>query len=475
MPNSKQLHTARNAHLIGIGGIGVSALARWLSALGKNVSGCDAIASKITNSLSNASIPIVLGHNSDHIKEFKPDIIIASPAVPEDNPEVLEAKKAGIPVLSYPEALGVLSNPLETIAICGTNGKSTTTALVGLALIKGGIDPTVLVGSIIKEISGNFRKGDSNIAVIEACEYKRAFLQYAPQNIIIANIEAEHLDYFKSLEDVISAFKEFTLRIKPKGTVIANGDDQNIKKVLSEISAKRPDIKIIRFGKGENCDVRFSNITAKKEKTYFDAVSLRNKAKTFCLQIPGEFNVYNAAAALAAAEVYGVSFEITSKILDEFAGIWRRFERVGEYKEAIIISDYAHHPTAVEKTLLAARSIFPKRRIVAVFQPHQHNRTRMLFDDFVKCFDAADVVILPEIYKVLGRIGEEDKKISSSDLASAIKDRDGEKGVSREILFAKDLKEAEYLIKKHTQRNDCVLIMGAGDIGDLPERIVLKK
>ena len=209
MLNLKHLHTARNAHLIGIGGIGVSALARWLSALGKNVSGCDAIASKITNGLSDVSIPIVFGHNSDHIKEFKPDIIIASPAVPEDNSEISETKKSGIPVLSYPEALGLLANPLETIAICGTNGKSTTTALVGLMLLEGGIDPTILVGSIVKEISGNFRKGDSGIAVIEACEYKRAFLQYAPQNIIITNIEAEHLDYFKSLEDVISAFKEF--------------------------------------------------------------------------------------------------------------------------------------------------------------------------------------------------------------------------------------------------------------------------
>lgn len=475
MLNSKQLLTARNAHLIGIGGIGVSALARWLSALGKNVSGCDAAKSKITDELGKESISIEPEHNSEHIGQYKPDIIIASPAVPDDNPEILEAKKAGIPVLSYPEALGILSNSLETIAICGTNGKSTTAALAGLTLVKGGIDPTILVGSIVKEISGNFRKGESNIAVIEACEYKRAFLQYAPQNIIITNIEAEHLDYFKSLEDVISAFKEFSLQIKQNGALITNGDDRNVKKVLSEISAKRPDIKIITFGKSENCDVRFSNITAKKEKTYFEVVSLKNKAKTFCLQIPGEFNVYNAAAALAAAEVYGVSFEIASNILDDFAGIWRRFERVGEYMGAIIISDYAHHPTAVEKTLLAARSIFPKRRIVAVFQPHQHNRTRMLFDDFVKCFDAADVVILPEIYKVLGRIGEEDKKISSNDLARAIKDRDGEKGASREIIFAKDLQETEYLIKKHTRIDDCILIMGAGDIGDLPKRIVLKK
>ena len=453
----------------------MSALARWLSVLGKNVSGCDAAESKITGDLSNASIPIVFGHNPDHIKEFKPDIIIASPAVPEDNPEILEAKKAEIPVLSYPEALGILSNPLETLAICGTNGKSTTTALVGLALINGGIDPTVLVGSIIKEINGNFRKGDSNIAVIEACEYKHAFHYYAPQNVIITNIEAEHLDYFKSLKNVISAFKGFALRLKKNGALIVNGDDRNVAEVLNEVSAKRPDIKIIRFGKGANCDVRFSNIKAKKEKTYFNAVSLKNQAKTFCLQIPGEFNVYNAAAALAAAEVYSVSFEIVSRVFDDFSGIWRRFERVGEYKEAIIISDYAHHPTAVEKTLLAARSIFPKRRIVAVFQPHQHNRTRQLFDDFVKCFDAADVVILLEIYKVLGRMSEEDNKISSNDLVRAIKDRDGEKGVSREILFSKDLNEAEYLIKKHIQKNDCVLIMGAGDIGDLPEKIVTKK
>ena len=475
MHNSKQLHTARNAHLIGIGGIGLSALARWLLALGKNVSGCDAIASKITRALIKESISVDFGHNPEHIRKFKPDIIIASPAVPEDNPEILEAKKMGVPVLNYPEALGLLSNSLVTTAICGTNGKSTTTALVGLALIKGGIDPTILVGSIVKEISGNFRKGDSNVAVIEACEYKRAFHHYTPQNIIITNIEAEHLDYFKSLEDIVSAFEEFALQIKPDGIIIANGDDLNVKKVLDNVAAKRPDIKIIRFGKGNGCDIKFSNVKVKKEKTYFDIVSFENEAKTFCLQIPGEFNVYNAAAVLTAAKVYDVSFEKSSDVLSDFGGIWRRFERVGEYRGALIISDYAHHPTAVEKTIQAARSIFPKRRIVAVFQPHQHNRTRMFFDDFVKCFDEADVIILLEIYKVLGRISEEDKKISSNDLVSAMKDRDGEKGVSREILFALDLHEAEFLVKKHTQKNDCVLIMGAGDIGELPERIVLKK
>src|SRR3972149_9766223 len=319
MHNLKQLHNARNAHLIGIGGIGLRGLARWLLALGKNVSGCDAIASKITRALIKESISVDFGHNPEHIRKFKPDIIIASPAVPEDNPEILEAKKMGVPVLNYPEALGLLSNSLVTTAICGTNGKSTTTALVGLALIKGGIDPTILVGSIVKEINGNFRKGDSSIAVIEACEYKRAFLHYSPQNIIITNIEAEHLDYFKSLEEIISAFKEFALKLKQNGALIANGDDRNVAEVLNEVSVKRPDIKIIRFGKGENCDVRFSNIKAKKEKTYFDIVSLKNKAKTFCLQIPGEFNVYNAAAALAAAALYGVSFEETSNVLSNFS------------------------------------------------------------------------------------------------------------------------------------------------------------
>jgi len=475
MHNLKQLHTARNAHLIGIGGIGLSALARWLLALGKNVSGCDAIASKITRALIKESISVDFGHGPEHIRKFKPDIIIASPAVPEDNPEILEAKKMGVPVLNYPEALGLLSNSLVTTAICGTNGKSTTAALTGLTLLKGNIDPTIVVGSIVKEINGNFRKGNSNIAVIEACEYKRAFHHYTPQNIIITNIEAEHLDYFKSLEDIISAFKEFALRLKQNGALIANGDDRNVREVLNEVSAKRPDIKIIRFGKGNNCDIVFSNIKIKKEKTYFDAAILGGNLKTFCLQIPGEFNVYNAAAALAVATLYDVSFEKFSDVLSDFAGIWRRFERVGEYQGALIISDYAHHPTAVEKTLLAAHSIFPKRRIVAVFQPHQHNRTRMFFDDFVKCFDEADVIILSEIYKVLGRISEEDKKISSNDLVSAMKDRDGEKGVSREILFSKDLNEAEYLIKKHIQKNDCALIMGAGDIGDLPEKFALKK
>lgn len=449
----------------------MSALARWLIALGKNASGCDAAESKITKKLGG-EIEIALNHEPAHIGQYSPDVVIASPAVPDDNSEILEAQKRNIPVLRYPEALGEFANPLETTAVCGTNGKSTITAILGLILIKGGIDPTVLVGSLVKEMGGNFRKGGSNRAVIEACEYKRAFLQYVPQTVVITNIEAEHLDYFKSLDDVISAFTQFALQIKPDGILIANGDDQNIARVLEKIKEARKDIKVIRFGKNKNCDFAFSNVRAKKEEIHFNIITADGKTENFTLKIPGEFNVYNAVAAIASARQYGVAFEAISDVLDGFGGIWRRFEKVGEFRGAAIISDYAHHPAAVFKTIYAARSFFPRKRIMAVFQPHQHNRTRMLFDDFVKCFDGADVVIVPEIYKVLGRISDEDKKISSSDLVSAMKDRDGERGVSREILYAADLKDAEILIKKHTQKNDCILIMGAGDVGELPEKLI---
>ena len=463
---------ASNVFIIGIGGIGASALARWLKSEGKKVFGSDAVYSKITEDLRSEGIGIFIGHSADNIIKESPEIIVASLAVPDDNPEIIRARERSIPILKYPEALGALSNDLDTIAVSGTNGKSTTTALLGLSLLGAMLDPTILVGSIIREIGNNFKKGNSQIAVIEACEYKRAFLNYTPSIGVITNIEADHLDYYKSLEDIIGAFTDFALNIKKGGRLIINGDDKNCRSIINVILKNRPDISIVRFGKDKSCEFCFSKVRVKNGKNYFSISEKSGPLIEFYLQIPGEFNIYNATAVFAAARAKGASIETTKKTFQSFTGIWRRFERVGEYKGNPVISDYAHHPSAVEKTIAAAGSFYPKKRIVAVFQPHQHNRTRMLFDDFVKCFDGADVVIISEIYAVKGRISEEDRKINSQNLISAMKDRDGEKGRSRELLYARDLAEAGNLIRKHAQKNDCILIMGAGDIGELPEKLI---
>lgn len=462
---------ASRVHFVGVGGIGVSAVARWLNQEGKAVSGSDAVESELTRKLSDEGILFFLGHDASHIAKMKPDVVVASLAIPDENPELTAAKSAGIPVLTYPEALGALANEYNLIAVSGTNGKSTTTAMIGLILLEAGQDPTILVGSIVKELESNFRKGASRAAVIEACEYKRAFLAYQPNIAVITNIEPDHLDYYHSIEDIIDAFTHFALNIKTDGTLVINGDDQNAQRILSTVQVKRPDIHIMRFGKKEGVEMRISGTHVKGEKT-LSRLLFNNQEYGFQLNIPGEFNAYNAAAAFTVSMLLGADPKAATNIFKEFQGIWRRFERVGEFHACPVISDYAHHPTAIEKTILATRSVFPKKRIVAVFEPHQHNRTRMLFDDFVKAFDEADVVICSEIYTVKGRISDEDAKISSAHLISSMKDRDGERGRSRELLFAKNLSETEALIRKHVKTNDCLLVMGAGDIGTLPLKLI---
>ena len=474
MPNKNTQNIfpkASKIHFVGVGGIGVSAVARWLCQEDKTVSGSDVAVSDLTRSLADEGVLIFRGHDTSHITKVMPDAVVASLAIPDENPEVAAAKRAGIPVLKYPEALGALANTYNLVAVSGTNGKSTTTAMIGLILLEARQDPTILVGSIIKELESNFRKGASRTAVIEACEYKRAFLAYQPNIAVITNIEPDHLDYYRSIEDIIDAFTHFALNIKSNGTLVINGDDQNAQRVLTTVQAKRPDIRIVTFGKKEGAEARISGTRVKGEKTLFHLL-FNNQEHGLQLNIPGEFNAYNAAAAFTVSMLLGADPKAATTVFAEFHGIWRRFERVGEFRACPVISDYAHHPTAIEKTILAARSIFPKKRIVAVFEPHQHNRTRMLFDDFVKSFDEADVVICSEIYTVKGRITAEDAKVSSADLISSMKDRDGERGRSRELLFAKNLSETEVLIRKHIKANDCLLIVGAGDIGGLPLKLI---
>lgn len=466
----------KKIHFVGAGGIGVSALAKWALHDGVAVSGSDAASSGITDELQKMGAKIFIGHDKKNVPADA-DLIIYSDAVPKDNPErrftshFEKGGQRGILEKSYFEVLGEISREKKTIAISGTNGKSTTTAMIGKILIDAGLDPTVIVGSKMKDFEyGNLHIGKGEFFVVEACEHNAHMLHLSPEYIVLTNIEADHLDFYKNLENILKHFEEYVSRIPKSGFLVYNADDKN---TISVIPAKA-EIRAISYGVN-SADFKFFNRRAEEGRQIFDVLMEGNKLGVTELSIPGLFNVYNAMAAIATAHSLGVEFEIIKKSLVNFKGLWRRFEKVGEFRGVPIISDYGHHPTAVAATILAAREFYPGRRVVVAFEPHQHHRTKALFADFVRSFGEADLVILSEIYDVIGRAGE--KNISSKKLAEATVNywkTDEDQKPDREMIYCANLSETEEALRKNVKKDDIVIIMGAGDIYKIAEKFAEK-
>jgi len=429
-------------HLIGIGGIGVSALAQYYLSKGHQVSGSDLAASEITDLIEKKGIKISFNNSAENIKQNL-DLVVYSPAIKKNNAELVQAAKYKIQAKTYPEALGDLTKEYYTIAVAGAHGKSTTTAMIALILIKAKLDPTVIVGTKLKEFgNSNFREGKSKFLVIEACEYDSSFLQYSPKIITITNIDKEHLDYFKTFANVKKAFNNFVMRLPEDGFLVFNKDDKN-----SKFKIKNSKFKTIEF-------------------------SLKQQAKQASkiakfLKVPGDHNLYNALAALQVAKILGIPDEISFKALREFNGTWRRFEvkqGIAANKKITVISDYAHHPNEISTTLAATRNKYPNKKIWCIFQPHQHQRTYYLFNDFVKTFRKApiDKIIITDIYDVAGRetkaINEE---VSSEKLA---------KKINKDNVEYVQLCDIESNIKERIKKGDILIIMGAGDIYKLAEK-----
>lgn len=437
------LEDIQQIHFIGAGGIGVSAAAKWCLAQEKKVTGSDATRSKMTEDLEHHGIKIFLGHASDQVH---PDLqlVVYSPAVPDTNVERVRAKELGILEWSYPEFLGAMSKEYSTIVVSGTNGKSTTTAMLGLILEAAGYDPTVIVGSLVPRWKeGNLRVGGGRFFVVEGCEYKAAMLQLNPEMIVLTNIEEDHLDYYRDLDHIRETFQIFADKLKGKGMIVLNVDDPESQKL----------------------------VTGHQTTFGFETGAYNTKTHDLRLKIPGRFNQMNALAATAAAMELGVPFETCKRVLESFTGIWRRFERVGVWRGAEVISDYGHHPTAIRGTLEAARQFFPGRRIVLCFQPHQHARTLSLLAELVEALKGADVLVVSEIYSVEGRTEVEidrrgpltPHRISSHDLVSKIPGSH----------YVAHLGEAEKILNDLIQPNDVLIVQGAGDIDDLARRLVL--
>ena len=382
----------------------MSALAQYYLSKGNEVSGSDLASSEITDFLKKLGVKIYIGANFKKNVPADADLVIFSPAVKPKNPEYRQAKKIKARMQSYPEALGELTKEYFTIAVSGTHGKSTTSSMIALVLERAGLDPTVIVGTKLKEFgNANFRAGLSKILVIEADEHFASFLNYWPKIIALTNIEREHLDYYKNLKNVLNAYKKYVSHLGKDGFLVLNEDDENISKVI--FSIKNPVFQIEKYG------------LIQKEAKQIKKV----------LKIPGQHNIYNALAVLTVARFLHVPDDITFKALSEFKGTWRRFEIKKGKTGITVVSDYGHHPTEVLATLKAVREKYPptgragaNKKIWCVFQPHQHQRTFYLFDDFVKVFreSPVDNIIITDIYEVAGRETKKiNAKVSSKKLA----------------------------------------------------------
>ncbi len=440
----KYMQKYKNVHIIGIGGIGTSAVAKFFLLKKTIVSGSDVHKSKIIDELESMGAKIKIGHFVDNIP-IDCDLIVYSRAVPDDNIEIKVAYDQGIELISYAQFLGKLSEDYKTIAVSGTNGKSTTTAMLARVLIDAGEDPTVILGTSSPDLDhGNLRIGGNEWLVVEACEYKASMLEIKPDFAIITNIEEDHLDFYRDINHIKETFQLWIDKMPQGARVIINSRD-NVSRGLSINKKSIFDIEEREVETG-----------AQHFLVAGDPVTLK---------IPGEFNAMNAAAAMVTAKAIGIPAGKASNALLGFRGTWRRFEHVGEWHDADIYSDYAHHPTAVKGTLEAFKEFFGARRVIVCFEPHQYSRTKELFNEFVESFDNADALIVSQIYEVTGR--DEEKNISSEDLVKEIKKRK----TINDVRDAKDYDEVESYLRDIVQAGDIILIMGAGTIDDIARKL----
>lgn len=447
----------KQVHFIGIGGIGVSSLAQWFLAQNWAVSGSDLKGSKITQELQKKGVKVKIGHKVSNLSP-KTALVIHSAAIPADNPELRKAKELGKEILTYSQALGRLTEKYVTLAVAGTHGKSTTTAMTAAILIKAGFDPTVILGSkfLMPDLGtttiGNFRYGRSDFLVIEADEYRDQFLNYSPWAGIITNIELDHLDYFKNLTQAKNSFLKFSERFDPRGFIVLNKDNPVLRQIAPKIK-----LPIIWFS------------SRQKE---------RLKKLSRIIKVPGRHNLMNALAAWSLAENMGIAEKDILSCLADFPGIWRRLEYKAEKTVVLgrqsvkvkIFDDYAHHPTEIKASLQGLAEKFPNHYLICVFQPHQVKRLIGLFDEFKTAFSGADSLILLDIYTVAGR-DEVSQNITSADLAAEIAKLKNGPMVSylpRPERLIENIKEHLILAKKNKKNIDAavVVMMGAGNIAD---------
>ncbi len=456
-------------HFIGIGGTGLSALARVLLERGEIVSGSDMRVSSLAQAVQAAGARVYVGHHPDHIAGA--DMVVRSSAVPDQNVEVQAAIAAGIPVLKRLDFLPWLLQNEKVVAVAGTHGKTTTTAMIAWILTVLEQDPSYIIGSLAVNLGNNAHAGSSPYFVIEADEYDRMFLGLTPYLAIVTNIEHDHPDCYPSPEDFHQAFREFVGRIKPGGILLACGDDPGVVTLLEVGEVKG--LRIYVYGDEQIEGVSPDFIAANQHINQLGGITFDFVHKTGSseegesitevhLRVPGTHNVRNALAALAVAELLGLSVGQAAEALGEYQGTDRRFQVAGEVHGLSVIDDYAHHPTEIKATLAAAKARYPDREIWVVWQPHTYSRTRTLFDEFVTAFGDADHLLVTEIYPAREKLPADG--FSAMEIVEAINHQDK--------FFAVDFDQALQILLKRLKSGDVLLVLSAGD-ADQISRMVL--
>ena len=444
-------------HFIGIGGISMSGLAEILLDRGFTISGSDAKSSPLTERLKEQGVTLFYGQRASNITDSI-DLVVYTAAIHEDNPELSEARARNLPCLSRAELLGqIMKNYEIPVAVSGTHGKTTTTSMVSEILLKNGSDPTLSVGGILDSIAGNIRIGQSPYFVTEACEYTNSFLSFFPKISIILNIDADHLDFFKDLDDIRSSFRRFAALLPADGTLIINVDIENVSYITEGLSCR-----IITFGLSEGCDYHAKDITydSMAKATYL--VCHGGDEQNVTLGVPGKHNVYNSLAAIVLADLLKVDRAVTADALLAFTGTRRRFEHKGEIGGVTIIDDYAHHPTEIEATLTTAANC-PHHTTWCVFQPHTYTRTKALMDEFAKALSLSDKVVLTDIYpaRETDNLG-----ISSRDLQEKIEK------LGTECHYFPSFDQTENFLLENCTKGDLLITMGAGDVVKIGEKLL---
>jgi UDP-N-acetylmuramate--alanine ligase len=443
----------KHVHFIGIGGISMSGLAAILLDRNFSVSGSDRSDSPLLEKLRNMGAKIYIGHAAENVKDA--DLVVYTAAIPDENPELQEARRLNIPTEDRAEFLGAMMKHFpKAIGVSGTHGKTTTTSMLSLMLLEGGLDPTIMVGGELDAIGGNVRPGSSPYMVAEACEYKASFLKFFPNIGIILNIDADHLDFYKDIDDIYNTFLKFSKNIPEDGLLIGCAEDSRVMDIINKASCKT-----LTYGISKG-DFTADNISYDSfGHPSFEALHQGKPLGNIQLSVPGEHNVLNALACIACSFYLGLSFKVMASSLHSYTGTHRRFEKKGEVNGVTIIDDYAHHPTEMRATIKAALN-YPHKRLYCVFQPHTYTRTYTLFKEFTEAFDGLDKLILVDIYAAR----ENDTGlVSSSMLCEAVKKR----GVN--CQYAKDFDGAVSILKDELKPGDVVITMGAGDVFKIGE------
>ena len=445
-------------HFIGIGGISMSGLAEVLLGRGFRITGSDAKASPLTEKLEQKGAEIYIGQSADNIKEGT-DCVVYTAAIHPDNPEFAAAKASGIPMLTRAELLGeIMQNYKVPIAVSGTHGKTTTTSMCSHILMEGGLDPTVSVGGILPSIGGNIRVGGSENFITEACEYTNSFLSFYPKIELILNVDADHLDFFKDLDDIADSFHRFAMLLPEDGTLIINRDTAKYDTVTGGIRSE-----LITYSMNGEADYTASDVRYDDHGCgTFTCVERGTPIGEFSLRVPGEHNVSNALAAIALGRKVGLSASEIAKGLAGFAGTERRFEYKGTVNGAAVIDDYAHHPTEIRATLTAAKN-YPHKRLIVAFQPHTYSRTKALLHEFASALSEADEVVAADIYAAREK---NTFGISSADLCAEIQK------LGTKAVLPGSFEEIEKYIKSQLREGDLLITMGAGNIVEVGEHLI---